>query len=66
MTQRSPEDERDDGWAYSTEGDLDPDLTEEVGYRWEPPQRAWLPVVMRVAFGLALAAMVLGTLLTFR
>ncbi len=46
----------DDGWQYSTEGDLDPDLTEEAGYAgWDPPRREWWPVVFR---GLALVLLV--------
>lgn len=31
------------GWGYSTEGDLDPDLSEETDYSaWDPePHRPW-------------------------
>lgn len=36
------ESERDDGWLESTEGDLDPDLTEEAGYSWDAPERSTL------------------------
>ena len=34
----------DEDWLESTEGDLDPDLTEEAGYGyWEPPRhRVWM------------------------
>ncbi len=28
------------GWNESTEGDLDPDLTEEAGYLWYPRERS--------------------------
>lgn len=34
--------ELDDGWLESTEGDLDPDLTEEAGYSWDAPERGTL------------------------
>jgi hypothetical protein len=48
-------------WEESTEGDLDPDLTEEAGYgQWDPPSRAWLPLFLRLFGMLALLAM-LGT-----
>ena len=67
MTQPPTEDdERDDGWAYSTEGELDPDLTEEAGYGWEPPRRAWVVPLVRAVFAITLAAMVLGVLLSVR
>ena len=47
------------GWIESTEGDLDPDLTEEAGYaRPEPPRRrAWLPPLLRIAMAVVLAAL---------
>jgi hypothetical protein len=36
----------DDGRRWSTEGELDPDLTEEAGYAgWEPPERRWWPLL---------------------
>ncbi|MBT5774880.1 MAG: hypothetical protein HOH95_10955 [Dehalococcoidia bacterium] len=48
-------------WQESTEGDLDPDLTEEAGYgEWDPPSRGWLPVALQLFGLLALLAM-LGT-----
>jgi len=48
-------------WEESTEGDLDPDLTEEAGYgEWDPPSRVWWPVALRIFGALALVAM-LGT-----
>ncbi len=44
-----------DGWETSTEGDLDPDLTEEAGYAWwDPPRRGWAPIVLKVGLALAL------------
>ena len=52
---------RDDDWEYSTEGDLDPDLTEEAGYAgWEPPERRWAPFVARLLAGAVIAAFVFG------
>ncbi len=54
----------DDGWQESTEGDLDPDLTEEAGYAgWERPERRWWPVAIRLGTVVALAALVAGALL---
>lgn len=39
----------DNGWRESTEGDLDPDLTEEAGYLgWEPPRRRGWSLLLRV------------------
>lgn len=55
----------DSGWLHSTEGDLDPDLTEEVGHSgWEPKQRRWLPVLLRVVMALLLVAIVGGMVLS--
>jgi hypothetical protein len=34
--------ELEDGWLESTEGDLDPDLTEEAGYAWDAPEQSTL------------------------
>jgi hypothetical protein len=47
----------DDDWRESTEGDLDPDLTEEAGYAgWDaPPRRRWSG-----AFRFVLAVMLLS------
>ncbi|MCH8199965.1 MAG: hypothetical protein IIA54_07870 [Chloroflexi bacterium] len=54
----------DDGWRTSTEGDLDPDLTEEAGYAgWDPPRRAWLVPVARAITALLLAIFLFGLLL---
>lgn len=40
---------RDDGWEESTEGDLDPDLTEEDGYGdWEPSRPPLSPTLLRL------------------
>lgn len=41
------------GWEHSTEGDLDPDLSEEAAYSsWDPePRRLW-----RLAYRVLLAA----------
>jgi hypothetical protein len=51
------------GWQISTEGDLDPDLTEEAGYAgWEPPRRRWGPLLLKAALALLLLAMVVGVL----
>jgi len=50
-------------WRESTEGDLDPDLTEEAGYGpWDPPSRAWWPIAARVLAFLAIMS-ILGTVL---
>ncbi len=55
---------RNDGWAESTEGDLDPDLTEEAGYAgWEAPARSRWQLLQRVVLGLTLLAMIGATLL---
>lgn len=54
----------DDDWAYSSEGDLDPDLTEEAGYAyWEPPpHRAWIPTLLRLGMAVVLV-LLLGSVL---
>ncbi|HWO93509.1 MAG TPA: hypothetical protein VNL92_01970 [Dehalococcoidia bacterium] len=55
----------DGEWHYSTEGELDPDLTEEAGYAdWDPPQRRWLAVVLWVTALLLAAAVAAGVILT--
>lgn len=44
--------ERDSDWTESSEGDLDPDLTEEAGYAgWDPPDRSGLSLVYRIVLG---------------
>ena len=49
----------DDGWVESTEGDLDPDLTDEAGYGdWEPRQRGIPRLVWQIVAGLLLLALV--------
>lgn len=53
-----------DEWIISTEGDLDPDLTEEAGYLgWDPPRRAWGILAIRAIAALVLFAMIGGALL---
>ncbi len=52
-----------DGWEYSTEGDLDPDLTEEAGSVWEPPGRRWGGLVLKAILVVVLVAMLAGMLL---
>ena len=49
----------DGGWLESSEGDLDPDLTEEAGYAyWEPPRRrAWTPLLLRIGMAVVLAVL---------
>ncbi len=56
----------DDGWEYSTEGDRDPDLTEEAGYSgWEPRRRLWTSTfVFRLVTAAILASFVLGIALS--
>lgn len=55
----------DDDWEYSTEGELDPDLTEESGYAyWDPPtRRFWTPTVLRIGAALLIALLVGGIVL---
>ena len=54
----------DDDWRHSTEGDLDPDLTEEAGYAgWEAPDRGRLGPLLRGVMALVLAAFILGIVL---
>lgn len=60
MSRKSPP----GGWDWSTEGDLDPDLTEEAGYAWwDPPRRRWLPTALRVLAFLMLLALLAAVLL---
>ncbi len=48
----------DGDWIESSEGDLDPDLTEEAGYAyWDPPHRAWGAVLLRVIMAIVLIAL---------
>jgi hypothetical protein len=50
-----------DGWLESTEGDLDPDLAEEAGYSWDPPERnTLLPLVLRLV-AVALLLVLVGS-----
>jgi hypothetical protein len=54
----------DPGWEASTEGDLDPELTEEAGYgAWDPPEREWWPVLLRVSIVLVLVAFLVSSAL---
>ena len=53
----------DDRWIESTEGDLDPDLTEEAGYMgWEPPRRRGWSLLLRAAIVVVLLSMAVGAL----
>ena len=52
------------GWNESTEGDLDPDLTEEAGYLWYPRERSWLRPALRAFGALILIAFVGGAILS--
>jgi hypothetical protein len=57
-------DQRDEQWGYSTEGDLDPDLTEEAGYLdWEPSPHRGRRLLLWAGLVAALIAMVGGALL---
>ena len=49
-----------DDWLESTEGDLDPDLTEEAGYAyWDPPRhRTWMPTLLRLGLAVVLVLLV--------
>ncbi len=54
------DDDADDGWIESTEGDLDPDLTEEAGYlAWDAPEprNNWFPFVTKVVILIVVLAM---------
>ena len=51
-------------WRESTEGDLDPDLTEEAGYAgWDAPRRRGLSLLYRVILVLVLVSFAGGALL---
>ena len=55
---------RDDDWVTSTEGELDPDLTEEAGYSgWDPPDRSRWVLILRLLMFLMLVSLVGGALL---
>ena len=49
----------DGDWIESSEGDLDPDLTEEAGYAyWDPPShRVWGVVLLRIVMAIVLVAL---------
>jgi len=54
----------DDEWVTSTEGDLDPDLTEEAGYSgWDPPDRRTWALTQRLLLLAVLLSLVGGALL---
>lgn len=59
------EDEADDGWLESSEGDLDPDLTDEAGYAgWEPSRsNEMFPTIAKVVGAVLLAALLLSVIL---
>jgi|GEM_PF-1940507 len=63
--ERDPQDPHDrqdaEDWVESTEGDLDPELTEEAGYlAWEPPGRGnnWWPFLWKVSAFLLVVALI--------
>ena len=60
----SDEHDNADDWLESTEGDLDPDLTEEAGYlAWAPHEgNNWFPFVARLLIGLVVVALI-GTVI---
>ena len=49
----------DGDWIESSEGDLDPDLTEEAGYAyWDSPShRVWGAVLLRIVMAIVLVAL---------
>jgi hypothetical protein len=52
-----------DEWAESTEGSLDPDLTEEAGYAyWDPPERTFWRRAFRTLLVVTLLMLVGGAL----
>lgn len=54
----------DDDWVTSTEGDLDPDLTEEAGYAgWDPPRRSGWALLQRLFLAFVLVSIVGSALL---
>jgi hypothetical protein len=58
--------ERDDEWRVSTEGDLDPDLTEEAGYsNWEPRRRTPWSLLYRLGLLVALVGVLGSALMVF-
>ncbi|RLT27783.1 MAG: hypothetical protein DWI48_02420 [Chloroflexi bacterium] len=55
--------DEDNDWRYSSEGDLDPDLTEEAGYSgWDPPRRRGGSLMFRIVVAITLACIVGGAL----
>lgn len=57
----------DSGWRRSSEGDLDPDLTEEAGYAgWDPPRRSGWRIVFRVLLVVVLLSIVASALMAVR
>ena len=62
----SPSDDPEAIWQQSTEGDLDPDLTDEAGetpYDWhEPAGRPWLRLVVTVLVLVMILALLLPLL----
>lgn len=57
----------DGDWLQSTEGDLDPDLTEEAGYGpWDPPPRRRWQLAFRLLFAAVLVSIIGGALLAVR
>jgi hypothetical protein len=56
--------DEDDGWDYSSEGDLDPDLAEEAGYAgWDSPRRVGWPLLYKATMAALLAALLFPILL---
>jgi hypothetical protein len=50
--------DEDGGWDYSSEGDLDPDLTDEAGYAgWDPSRRGGWPLLYKSTMAVLLAAL---------
>lgn len=54
----------DEDWVVSTEGDLDPDLTEEAGYSsWEPADGGRRAILLRALILVTLCAVLAGVIL---
>jgi len=64
MNARDSEPEHTEGWLESTEGDLDPDLTEEAGYAdWQPRERVIPRLVWQIVAAVLVVALIAPVIL---